>query len=139
MKDYVDSWATMKSDDKEYKKLVDWIKTLDEKELAKVKNIINNPEKLRKRERWNLMEERMYGKMVKDFGVFKTDLFHERNVFLTEKDNKFEIVIKSIYIGDFKSEPDYKFFSIDEAQKLRDIFDDAIKIATRNPLKKKTT
>lgn len=125
----------MKTDEKEFIQMIDWIKNMNEEDLAKLKDYLENPVRYQKKKCWSIMDERMYGKLIKDFGNFKADFFYERNVFLTKKDNRYEIVIKSTNIGDFNSDPDYKFFSIDEAQKLRDIFDDAIKISNANHLK----
>ena len=101
-----------------------FIKNFDEKDFAVLKDKLENPEKYRWRKRWDPDDEYMYGKVVKDFGILEKDYNYEINVFLTEINNEYQIVIKSEYIDHLKCVPKYDIFSIKEVQKIRDLFDD---------------
>jgi hypothetical protein len=122
----------------DFETLSDFIKNADEKTLAVVRDVLENPEKHRTKELWSTGDECIFGKVVRDYGNLGEDIFPEKYVFLVKTtDNKYKIVIKSTPFDESVLTSHYDSFGMEEVQKLRHIFKDATKITVDNPLNKK--
>lgn len=126
-----------KHEKSDFKSIYHFIKNADEQTLAKLKDVIDNPEKYHKDEPWTKADEILFGKVIKDFGILETEFFYKKNVFLTKKENDYRIIIKTT-TGEF-SEPNYDSFPFKNMQKLRDIFNDAISIITADTVETEKT
>jgi hypothetical protein len=125
----------VKPEKSNFKSIYNFIKNADEKTLAEIKDIIENPKKYHKDEPWTRVDESLFGKVIKDFGILETEFFFKKNVFLTKKENEYRVIIKTT-TGDF-CEPNYDSFHFKNMPKLRDIFDEAIKIINSEELETK--
>ncbi len=121
----------------DFKSIYAFIKNADQGTLAKIKDIIDNPEKYHKDEPWTKADETLFGNVIKDFGILETEFFYKKNVFLTKKENDYRVIIKTT-TGDF-SEPNYESFHLKNMSKLRDIFDEAITIINADTLETEKT
>jgi len=83
-------------------------------------------------------EKKLIGKIIKEYPILNEDYAIRYNIYLTEKDGEYSVVLRwTNILPDVESEPEIYRFNMENVEKMRDIFDDAIKTTVANPLKKK--
>lgn len=107
---------------------------------GKINNKIYNSNNCEKMEYIKYFEERAIGRIIGNLGTLDEGIWNingrRYDIFLTEKDNQYHVVIKETM--DFPDlEPFYTIFRIDNVEKLRDFLDEAIKRSNAKPLKPK--
>lgn len=86
----------------------------------------------------NSLEKKLIGKIIKEYPVLNESYAIRYNIYLTEKDGEYSIVLRwTNILPDIDCEPEYYRFNMENVEKLRDIFDDAFNTTIANPLKKK--
>jgi ASC-1-like (ASCH) protein len=86
----------------------------------------------------NSFEKILIGKIIKEYPVLNEDYAIRYNIYLAEKEGKYSIVLRWINIlPDVDCEPEIYRFDMENVEKLRDIFDDALKTTVAKPLKKR--
>jgi hypothetical protein len=82
------------------------------------------------------LEEKYYGKLIYDLGLLYASEFvleHKYNIMLTERDNRYYIVIKHIF-DDPETKSIYTMIDMENAEKLRDFLNDALEKTKANPI-----
>jgi len=82
------------------------------------------------------LEEKYYGKLIYDFGLLYASEFvleHKYDIMLTERDNRYYIVIKHIF-DDPETKSIYTMIDMQNAEKLRDFLNDALEKSKANPI-----
>lgn len=83
-------------------------------------------------------EKKIIGKIITEYPVLHEDYAIRYNIYLTEKDGEYSIVLRwTNILPDISSEPEIYRFNMENVEKMRDIFNDALKKIVANPLKKK--
>jgi hypothetical protein len=83
------------------------------------------------------LEEKYYGKVIYDFGQLYASEFvleHKYDIMLTERDNRYYIVIKHIF-DDPETKSIYTMIDMENAEKLRNFLNDALEKSKANPIK----
>jgi hypothetical protein len=84
------------------------------------------------------LEKILIGKIIKEYPVLNENYAIRYNIYLTEKDGEYSIVLRwTNIVPDVDCEPEIYRFNMENVEKLRDIFDDAINKTVIKPLKKK--
>jgi hypothetical protein len=82
-------------------------------------------------------EKQYIGKIITEYPFLVEDFDSRYNIYLAEKNGRYSIILRWTDVNPKgESEPRYERFNMENVQKLRDFFDDAIKTADANPLKK---
>ena len=80
----------------------------------------------------------LIGKIIKEYPEMNESYPIRYNIYLAEKDGEYSIVIRwTNILPDANCEPEYYRFNMENVEKMRDIFDDAINTTIAKPLKKK--
>ena len=86
----------------------------------------------------DVLEQKLIGNIIKEYPILNEGYAIRYNIYLAEKEGIYSIVIRWVNIlPDLHCESEIYRFNMESVEKLRDIFDDAIKTTDANPLKKK--
>jgi hypothetical protein len=84
------------------------------------------------------LEKILIGKIIKEYPVLNESYALRYNIFLVEKDGEYSVVLRwTNIVPDVDCEPEIYRFNMENVEKLRDFFDDALKTTLANPLKKR--
>jgi hypothetical protein len=83
------------------------------------------------------LEKKLIGNIIKEYPVLNEDYAIRYNLYLAEKEGQFSIVLRWINVlPDVHCEPEYYKFIMENVEKLRDIFGDALKTVDTKIMKR---
>jgi hypothetical protein len=83
------------------------------------------------------LEKALLGKIIKEYPVLNEDYAIRYNLYLTEKEGKHSVVLRWINVlPDLQCKSEFYRFNMENVEKLRDIFGDALKTVDTKILKR---